>query len=106
MTFKVISVVEIPSLLNREIEAKWKLVLSLRWVLPKAFSCRLNEIHLLLQFYLAINIGIKKVVPAQGERKQIEQTCLQYRQKRNVTIRRRSFVSLMLIYAQLPAKHS
>lgn len=35
-------------------------------VTPKAFSSRLNEIHLLLQFYLAINTGIRKVVRAQG----------------------------------------
>lgn len=66
MTFKVISVADIPFLLKKEIEAKWKLVLNFRWVLPKAFSCRLNEIHLLLQFYLAISISIRRVVPAQG----------------------------------------
>lgn len=88
MSFKVISVAEIPSLFKRQIEAKWKLLLGCRWVCPKAFSCRLNEIHLLLQFYLTINIGIRKAVPAQGECKQIEQTCLQYRQQLNVTIRR------------------
>lgn len=31
MSFKVISVAEIPSLFKAEIEAKWRLVLSLRW---------------------------------------------------------------------------
>lgn len=38
MPFTVISVVEIPSPFKREIEAKLKLVLSLRWVLPKALA--------------------------------------------------------------------
>jgi hypothetical protein len=73
VTLKVISVAEIPSLFKREIGAKWKLVLSCRGT-SQAFSGRLNESHLLLQFYLATNAGIRRAVPVQGECKQIEQT--------------------------------
>nr|XP_020761521.1 tetraspanin-12-like [Odocoileus virginianus texanus] len=51
-----------------------------------------RNLLLLAWFYLAINIGIRKAVPAQGKCKQVEQTCLQYRQQLNVTIRRSSFV--------------